>query len=103
MRSIRAQSCLTLCDPRDCSPPGFSVHEMFQARILEWVPFPPPRDLPDPGIKPVFPVSLALAGRFLPLHYPGSPKVITDIVKFKLKIGHNELGWALNPLLLVFL
>ena len=32
-----AQSCLTLCDPVDCSPPGSSVHEIFQARILEWV------------------------------------------------------------------
>ena len=32
-----AQSCLTLCDPMDCSPPGSSVHKIFQARILEWV------------------------------------------------------------------
>ena len=31
------QSCLTLCDPRDCSPPGSSVHGILQARILEWV------------------------------------------------------------------
>ena len=31
------QSCLTLCDPIDGSPPGFSVHGIFQARILEWV------------------------------------------------------------------
>ena len=31
-----AQSCLTLCDPMDCSPPGFSIHEIFQARVLEW-------------------------------------------------------------------
>ena len=31
-----AQSCLTLCDPMDCSPPGSSVHEILQARILEW-------------------------------------------------------------------
>ena len=30
-----AQSCLTLCDPMDCSPPGFSIHGIFQARILE--------------------------------------------------------------------
>ena len=30
-----AQSCLTLCDPRDCSPPGSSVHVIFQARIME--------------------------------------------------------------------
>jgi len=34
------QSCLTLCDPRDCSPPGFSVHMILQARILEWVALP---------------------------------------------------------------
>ena len=32
-----AQSCPTLCDPMDCSPPVSSVHEIFQARILEWV------------------------------------------------------------------
>ena len=31
-----SQSCPTLCDPMDCSPPGSSVHEIFQARILEW-------------------------------------------------------------------
>ena len=30
------QSCLTLCDPKDCSPPGSSVHGIFQARVLEW-------------------------------------------------------------------
>ena len=32
-----AQSCLTLCDPMDCSLTGFSVHGIFQARVLEWV------------------------------------------------------------------
>ena len=32
-----AQPCLTLWDPVDCSPPGFSVHGIFQANILEWV------------------------------------------------------------------
>jgi len=32
-----AQSCLTLHDPVDCSLPGSSVHEIFQARVLEWV------------------------------------------------------------------
>ena len=30
------QSCLTLCDPTDCSPPGFSAHGILQARTLEW-------------------------------------------------------------------
>ena len=32
-----AQSCLTLCDPMDCSPPGSSVRGILQARALEWV------------------------------------------------------------------
>ena len=32
-----AQSCPTLCNPMHCSPPGSSVHETFQARILQWV------------------------------------------------------------------
>ena len=31
-----AQSCPTLCDPMDCSPPGSSVHGILQARVLEW-------------------------------------------------------------------
>ena len=31
-----AQLCLTLSDPMDCSPPGFSIHGIFQARVLEW-------------------------------------------------------------------
>ena len=31
-----AQSCLTLSDPMDCSPPGSSVHRIFQPRVLEW-------------------------------------------------------------------
>ena len=37
------QSCLTLCDPMDCSPPGSSVHSILQARILEWVVMPSSR------------------------------------------------------------
>ena len=35
-----AQSCLTLCDPMNCSPPGSSVHGMLQVRILEQVAIP---------------------------------------------------------------
>ena len=33
------ESCPTLCDPMDCSPPGSSVHAISQARMLEWVAF----------------------------------------------------------------
>ena len=32
-----AHSCLTRSDPMDCSPPGSSVHGIFQAKVLEWV------------------------------------------------------------------
>ena len=35
----------------DCSPPGSSVHGIFQARILEWVAFSSPWELPNPGIE----------------------------------------------------
>ena len=47
------QSFLNLCDPMDCSPPGSSVHGIFQARILEWAAIfqPSPGDPPDPGIE----------------------------------------------------
>ena len=31
-----AQSCPTLSDPMDCTPPGSSIHGIFQARVLEW-------------------------------------------------------------------
>ena len=37
-----AQSCPTLSDPVNCSPPGSSVRGIFQARVLEWVPLPSP-------------------------------------------------------------
>ena len=36
IQSEVAQSCLTLSDPMDCSPPGSSIHGVFQARVLEW-------------------------------------------------------------------
>ena len=46
MRQVHAkllQSCLTLCDPMDCSLPGLTVHGILQARILEWVAMPSSR------------------------------------------------------------
>ena len=73
---VRAHVCMLsslwlFCDPVDCSPPGSSVHGISQARILEWVPFPPPGDLPA-RIAPSTLVFPALAGS-LPLHHLGSP------------------------------
>ena len=46
------QSCLTICSPMVYSPPGFSVHGILQARILEWVAMPSSRESSHPGIEP---------------------------------------------------
>ena len=70
-------SCLTLCDPMDCSLPGSTVYGILQARILEWVAIPSIRF--NPGIEPVSPAlqvdSLPLSHREAlpigsPLHKP---------------------------------
>ena len=80
------QSCATLCDLMDCSPPGSSVHGTLQARILEWLPCPPPGDLLDPGIKPASLMCPALAGRFSTSSTPWEgphkhkPSLFTSIV-----------------------
>ena len=58
------QSCLILCNPMDCSLPGSSVHGISQQEYWSGLPFPPPGDLPHPGIEPVSLMSPALAGRF---------------------------------------
>ena len=63
-------ACPTLRDPMDCTLPGSSVCGIFQARILEWLPFPPPGDLPDPGIEPGSPVLWEVS---LPTKLPGKP------------------------------
>ena len=61
-----AQFCLTLFDPMD-----YTVHGILQARILEWVSFPSPGDLPNPGIDPRSP---ALQVDYLPVEPQGKPK-----------------------------
>ena len=52
MEVLVTQLCLTLCNPMDSSMPGFSVHCILQARILEWVVIPSPKDLPQPVMEP---------------------------------------------------
>ena len=46
--SLVAQSCLTLCDPVDCSQPRTSVHGVLQARTLQWVAMPSSRGSSGP-------------------------------------------------------
>ena len=57
-------------DPMDASLLGSSVHEILQARILEWVAMPFSKDLPNPGIEPVSP---ALQADSLLSEPPGKP------------------------------
>ena len=64
------QSCPTLRDSLDSSPPGSSVHGILQARMLEGVPFPRPGHLPDPGIEPKSLMSPASAGGFFTTSAP---------------------------------
>ena len=63
-----SQSCLTLCDPMDCSPSGSSVHGISQARILEWVAISSFRVSSRPRDQ-----TLALAGRFFTSESSGKP------------------------------
>ena len=70
--AYNAQSCLTLCNLTDCSPPGFFVHGNLKARILEWTAIPFSRDLSNPGIEPEFPV---FQPDSLPFELQGSSKV----------------------------
>ena len=67
-----AQSCPTLCDPIDCSPPGSFDLGFYQTRILEWfaISISFSGDLPNPGLKPVSP---ALPGKFFTTEVPEKP------------------------------
>ena len=65
-----AQSCLTLCNPMDCSLTGSFVHGILQVRILEWVAIPFSRGSPYPGIKSGSP---ALQVDSLQSEPPGKP------------------------------
>ena len=65
-------SHVRLCDPMDCALLGASVHGIFQARILAWLPLPIPGDLPNSGIEAMSPGSPVFAGGFLPLSHLGS-------------------------------
>ena len=66
------QSCPTLWDPMDHSPPGSSVHGISRQEYWSGLPFPSPGDLPDSGIEPTFP---ALASGFFTAEPPRKPSL----------------------------
>ena len=49
---VKSLSRVQLCDPMNCNLSGSSVHEIFQARVLEWVAISFSRGSPNPGIEP---------------------------------------------------
>ena len=66
-----AQSCLILCNPMDCNPPGSSAHgDSPRQEYWSGILFPLPGDLPNPGIEPRSPASQADS---LPSELPGKP------------------------------
>ena len=68
------QSCWTLCELMDCSTPGlFFSMELSRHEYSSGLPFPPPEDLPDPGIESVSLASPALVGRFFTTVQSGKP------------------------------
>ena len=80
----------------DCSPPGSSVHVISRQEYWSGLPFPAPRDLPDPGIKPTSP---AWQADSLPLSHPGDLNSYLDDLKNHFRInGRQECLWGLSDM-----
>ena len=92
---VLTQSCPTFRCLLDWSPPGSSVHGISQARILEWMPFPSPGDLPNPGVKPESPVSPALQAGSPPAEPSGKPqhRIIWHLKSAKKRVFFNKECW----------
>ena len=105
---LLTKSCLILCDPVDCSPPGSSVRGISQARILEWVAISFSRG----SSQPREPTSPALAGRFffLPLSHWGNSAGLLGVSQIfqTLSCFHafsqaTQSSWDSPPCLLTWL
>ena len=89
MHAKSLQSCPTLCDLMDFSPPGSSVHGILQARIVEWVAVPFSRGSSRPRDQTWSP---ALQANSLPFEPPGKPpKVPNDPAIPLLGIYHEKI------------
>ena len=86
---MKSLSCVRLCDPVDCRPPGSSVHGISQARILEWVAISISRDLPNPGIEPGSP---ALQADTLTSEPPGKQASSNSLMGLRLLLFCNLMS-----------
>ena len=87
-KMLVAQSCLTLCDPMDYNLPGFSIHGILQARILEWVAIPFSRGSFWPKDQTWSPT---LQADSLPLSHQRSPNHSHSTAQLSLLNNHNHL------------
>ena len=98
MSAKSLQWCRTLCDPVDCSLPGFSVHRILQARILEWVAMPFSRGSSQPRDW-TWVYYVSYIGRWIPLEPTGKPNMspihgfpgCSDSKTFAFNAG--DVGW----------
>ena len=79
VRAKLFQSCLTFCDPMDCSPPAFLSMGFSRQEYRSGLPFPTQGDLPSPGIEPASRVAPALAGGFLTTSTTGEDHTIQQL------------------------
>ena len=89
---MHAQSCPTLCNPMNCSLPGFTIREIFQARILEWVL---QGNFPTQGSHPLLlPRFLHWQADSLPLH---QLIIIYDCISFVYQVySSSTYGWYIE-------
>ena len=97
-----AQSCPTLCDPKDCSLPGSSLHGILQARVLEWVAISffressQPRDRTQVSRIPGRCFNLWATRKALPTLKDGKPDS-SCILKFLHKRGLSRQAFKTSP------
>ena len=84
------QSSPTLCDPIDCNLPDPSVHEILQARILEWIAMPFSRGSSQPRDPNWVSSLLYLQARSFPLAPPEKPKYLLMYIALLLSCKHFE-------------
>ena len=91
------QSCPTLCNSTDCSPPGFSLHGILQARILVWVAMSSSRGSSQSRDQTCI---SCIAGRFFTAEQSGKPNSTKEMMP-KQQITHPPPLACLNQLLLI--
>ena len=77
-----AQLCLTLSDPIDCSPPGSSVHGIFQARMLEWAAVSFSKGFSQPRNRTHLLLLLHWQAILYYVHHQGIPTLFINIVNY---------------------